>query len=128
MFSNRQILLIGSALAGISVLLGAFGAHALKPLLTQYQRIDTYELAVRYQFFHSLAILFLGIGADKIQSKLIHWAAVSFLGGIILFSGSLYCYATTNVTTFAMITPLGGLLFLAGWVSVFVAIVKSKIN
>jgi Uncharacterized small membrane protein len=126
MLSQKQILLLGTALSGVSVLLGAFGAHALKPLLSENGRVDTFELAVRYQFFHSLGMICVGLLVYKVKTKLLIWSALLFTGGIVLFSGSLYCYALTNISAFAMITPLGGVLFLGGWFCLFLTILKSN--
>lgn len=127
MISAKKILVTGSILGGLSVMIGAFGAHALKPLLTEYQRTETFELAVRYQFYHALAILFLGLVASKINVKQATWAFLFFVGGIILFSGSLYGYSLTNQTTFALITPVGGLFFLGGWIVLTIALLQSKL-
>ncbi len=113
--NQKLTLLISAVLGTLAVGLGAFGAHALKNLLTQNGRLETYELAVRYHFYHTLALLLTGLLMDKFQSSHLNYAALFFLLGIILFSGSLYTYALTNKTSFAMITPLGGVCFLAGW-------------
>jgi uncharacterized membrane protein YgdD (TMEM256/DUF423 family) len=113
---NQKItLLTGAVLGMLGVAVGAFGAHALKNLLTQNGRVETFELAVRYQFYHALAILLVGILMDKFSGTAIHWTPLLMLLGVILFSGSLYAYSLTNVKGFAMITPIGGLFLLAGW-------------
>lgn len=109
--NSKQLLVTASLLGMLCVALGAFGAHALKEQLALYQRTDTFELAVRYQFYHTLVLLFLGV-----QSTVNHKVSGSlFLGGILLFSGSLYFLALTNSTALVMITPIGGLFLLAGW-------------
>lgn len=101
-----------AAISGfLAVALGAFGAHALKPLLEQHQRVDTWETAVLYQIFHSLALLFLAS-----RSPVPKGAVVCFIVGICLFSGSLYILAVSNVRWLGAITPLGGVGFLIGWV------------
>jgi uncharacterized membrane protein YgdD (TMEM256/DUF423 family) len=120
--TNKQLLLTGAVLGLISVILGAFGAHAFKNLLTANNRVDTYELAVRYQFIHAIAFLFAGlwVGQDT-------WAGgYAWLAGIILFSGSLYVLAFTNSTAPYVVfsTPLGGLMFIIGWVWLILAIVR----
>lgn len=111
--TSKHILIIAAASGMLSVALGAFGAHALKETLTEYGRVDTFELAVRYQFFHTLALLFLGLDTQHNH----HLSAVLFISGIVLFSGSLYFLALTNSTTLVLVTPMGGALLLAAWAS-----------
>jgi len=113
--NQKQTLLSGALLGLLVVALGAFGAHALKGILIQNGRLETYELAVRYQFYHALALLIIGLLMDKFGEPIFRWPSLLILGGVILFSGSLYLFALTNVTTFAIITPLGGVLMLLGW-------------
>lgn len=90
MLSQKKILLIASGLGFLAVALGAFGAHALKPLLTASGRTDTFELAVRYHFYHTLAMLGVAILMNKFSISTLKISALLFLIGIILFSGSLY--------------------------------------
>lgn len=108
---SKHILMIAATSGMLSVALGAFGAHALKETLTEYGRVETFELGVRYQFFHTLALLFLGLDAQHKH----HVSAGLFISGIVLFSGSLYFLALTNSTTLVLVTPIGGTLLLAGW-------------
>lgn len=120
--TNKQLLLSGAILGLLSVALGAFGAHAFKGVLTANNRVDTYELAVRYQFIHAIALLFAGlwVGQDT-------WAGGYFwLAGVVLFSGSLYVLSFTNSTAPYVVfsTPLGGLMFLIGWISLIVGILR----
>ncbi len=102
---------IAAGLCFLGVALGAFGAHALKETLQTNGMTDVWNKAVLYHFVHALALLLLATlpGAARAASGL-------FLAGIILFSGSLYLLALTNVKWLGAITPLGGLCFLAGWV------------
>ncbi|MBX2962411.1 MAG: DUF423 domain-containing protein [Cyclobacteriaceae bacterium] len=123
--NTKTTLLIGALLGFLSVALGAFAAHALKPMLTAAGRVDTYELAVRYQFFHALALLFTGLLMNQLNDKFIRYAAMLFFIGIILFSGSLYLLSITNITGFAMITPVGGVSMLAGWLCLMIGIQRS---
>jgi uncharacterized membrane protein YgdD (TMEM256/DUF423 family) len=95
----------------IAVALGAFGAHSLKPILTQHERLDTWDTAVLYHLFHTAVLLFLA-GRPTIATG----AVISFLLGICLFSGSLYLLALTNIRWLGAIAPLGGIGFLLGWV------------
>lgn len=99
---------VGAGLMFLDVALGAFGAHGLKNRLTP-EMLTVFETGVRYQAYHALGLLLLAAlrGPDK--------AGWCFVGGILLFSGSLYALALTGVRWLGAITPLGGLLFLAGW-------------
>ena len=122
---NQKITLLAGAILGtLGVALGAFGAHALKNLLTQNGRVETYELAVRYQFYHTLAILFVGLMMEKFSHSSMQWSSLLLLIGVLLFSGSLYIYAFTNIKSFAMVTPIGGLFLLAGWAMLVYSITR----
>jgi uncharacterized membrane protein YgdD (TMEM256/DUF423 family) len=121
MLTQRQIILIGSLLGGLAVALGAFGAHAFKDLLIQNNKVDTYELAVRYHFFHALALLLIALLLDKVESKMGSRSALFILIGTILFSGSLYIMALFNTAKVALITPIGGVFLLIGWGMLFYA-------
>ena len=111
--TQRTILIIASITGFLSVAIGAFGAHALKAILTANNRLETFELASRYQFYHALAICFVGLLAEKFPG--IGTSAIFFLAGIIIFSGSLYALSLTNQTWFGAITPIGGICLLIGW-------------
>jgi uncharacterized membrane protein YgdD (TMEM256/DUF423 family) len=123
----RKILLWGIAFAIIAVLLGAFGAHALKAILTP-EKLQSYETGVRYQLIHALALIALSIYGQlnkthEIVNKGIGLAAHFFIVGCILFSGSIYGLSLLSVIhpswTFLLgpITPIGGLAFMLGWAS-----------
>jgi uncharacterized membrane protein YgdD (TMEM256/DUF423 family) len=100
-----------AAVSGFLVVaLGAFGAHGLKPTLEAYQTLAIWEKAVLYHALHTLVLL--GLAA---QPSIALGAVVSFLCGILLFSGSLYLLALTNLRWLGAITPLGGVSFLIGW-------------
>lgn len=114
--NNHRIALILTAVAGfLAVAIGAFGAHALKSLLTENNRLDTFELASRYHFYHTLVLLGISLLLKQNHSKRFFLSLVFIVTGMILFSGSLYILAITNYTPIAMITPVGGLFLLAGW-------------
>ena len=107
--------MIGGILGCIAVIMGAFGAHALNEILDDYGK-SIYNKAVLYHMFHSIAILILGL-INKIQPEIqLSMAGWSFVFGIILFSGSLYILAITGIKPLGMITPIGGMLFIIGWV------------
>jgi uncharacterized membrane protein YgdD (TMEM256/DUF423 family) len=113
--NKQSTLIFGAIFGGLAVAIGAFGAHALKQVLTAAGRTETFELAVRYQFYHALAMLATGIVARDMNSKLMRYAGVMFLLGILIFSGSLYTLSVTGLTWLGAITPIGGICFLAGW-------------
>jgi uncharacterized membrane protein YgdD (TMEM256/DUF423 family) len=107
----------GAAFAGLSVILGAFGAHALKDSLTE-RSLEIYQTASHYQFIHALALILLGIwvGSQGVTTGALTSASGwLFAVGILLFSGSLYALAITDIKILGAITPLGGLCFIAGW-------------
>lgn len=107
--------------AALAVLLGAFGAHYLKSILGE-SGVGTFNTGVEYQFYHALALMFTGFLLSTTSSKGLIWAGRLFIGGIILFSGSLYILTITKavgdvgLTSIGLITPLGGLLFIGGWI------------
>lgn len=104
---------IGAALCFLAVALGAFGAHTLKQVLEAHHSRDVWSTAVLYQFLHGIALLVLAcFPANRGPCYL-------FLGGILLFSGSLYLLSLSGVTWLGAVTPLGGLAFLAGWAWLF---------
>lgn len=123
--NKKSTLLAGTLFALLGVALGAFGAHALKPMLLEAGRLETYELAVRYQFYHSLALLITGILQHVFGSPAFRYASITFVCGILFFSGSLYLLCFTGITEIAMITPAGGILFMAGWILLGSGIFKS---
>lgn len=108
---NSLFFRIAAALCFLAVALGAFGAHALKGTLQTNATTEVWKTAVLYHFVHAIALLVLATlsAASRVASSL-------FVAGIIIFSGSLYLLALTNISRLGAITPLGGLCFLAGWV------------
>jgi uncharacterized membrane protein YgdD (TMEM256/DUF423 family) len=115
MLSPKIILMSGSILGFLSVALGAFGAHALKDFLAANQRLATFETAVQYQMYHSLALIATGILALVLPKIDFGWIGLLFLAGIFIFSGSLYLLCATGIRWLGAITPLGGVSFLAAW-------------
>ncbi len=126
MINSRQTLLIASFSGFLAVALGAFGAHALKQVLIENNRTDTFELAVRYHFYHTFALLTIALLMDRFTSKWLATSALCLLMGMILFSGSLYSLALANNTSFAIITPIGGVFLLMGWVFLFLSAFKKS--
>lgn len=122
---NKKTSLLGGALmGGLAVAIGAFGAHALKPFLQAAGREDTFELAVRYHFYHALALLVTGLAMNQMESKLLKYSGLFFLLGIFFFSGSLYALCFTGLSALGAVTPFGGLFFIAGWTLLFLGVYK----
>jgi uncharacterized membrane protein YgdD (TMEM256/DUF423 family) len=118
--SPKTAQLYGAVLALLGVALGAFGAHALKPLLLRNQTLDGWQTAVHYQWFHALALLAL-------SRRLQRGPAICWLIGTLCFSGSLYILTTNPEQKWAgPITPLGGLLFIVGWIWFIVDRIRAK--
>lgn len=118
-------------MAALAVVLGAFGAHALKVRLSPEQ-LATFETGVKYQFYHAFAILFAALLLDKYQHAFINYAVYAFAAGTVCFSGSIYLLATRDLiglTTYKWlgpITPIGGTLFIAAWILLFLAVWAQK--
>ena len=119
-------MVIAALLAGLSVLLGAFAAHGLKAIVSS-DTLQIFETAVKYQMYHALALLAVGILLQQFPVKQLRWAANFFIAGIILFSGSLYllCYIKHQQLSpiwVGAITPFGGFCFIAGWIFLAVGV------
>lgn len=121
----KLFLIIGSILGGTGVMIGAFGAHALKNLLETSGRMETFETAVKYQFYHALALILLGLLIAKNEQNYYQYSGYSFLIGTFIFSGSLYILCLSGITKFGMITPIGGVLMIAGWIFMLIGILKT---
>ena len=121
----RLLLQLAALLGGLGVAIGAFGAHALHDALAKAGRLDTFETAVRYQFYHVLALLAVGaLWAARPELRGLGATGWLWLGGIVVFSGSLYALCFTGVTKLGAVAPVGGLLLMAGWVSLLLAVRK----
>ena len=103
---------LGAIFGLLSVIIGALGAHSLESIINN--KIDIFKTGVQYQMFHSLALILLGV-ISRITNLDLTKISYLFCAGIILFSGSLYLIAIFKILKFGIITPLGGLLFIAGW-------------
>ncbi|NGQ94943.1 DUF423 domain-containing protein [Brevibacillus sp. SYP-B805] len=111
----RVLLLLGSLSGFLSVALGAFAAHGLKPRLSEYQ-LSIFQTGVHYQAIHAIALILAAILLKVTPAgSALHWAGWCFFAGILFFSGSLYALALTGIKVLGAITPIGGVLFLAGW-------------
>jgi len=121
MKKNNTWVITGGIFGFLGVAIGAFGAHGLKNYLTP-DMLETYHTGVLYQLIHSVVILAIGFSGDE-KYKI---PAILFTIGIILFSFSLYLYSITYTLAFAIVTPFGGVSFLAGWLMIVVKAVMSK--
>jgi uncharacterized membrane protein YgdD (TMEM256/DUF423 family) len=115
MKTQKDIIVVACILGMLGVGIGAFGAHALKGILMANNRLDTFELAVRYHFYHLLSLLAIGATFQLGNVTFLKWSANLLLLGILLFSGSLYVLAIFNQTAVVIVTPFGGLFLIAGW-------------
>lgn len=120
---GRAFALAGAVSAFIAVAAGAFGAHALRARLAP-DLLTVFETGARYQMYHALALLATAWASDHWPGTPLRAAGVLFIGGTLLFSGSLYVLALTGARWLGAITPLGGLLFLAGWAALAIGIAK----
>jgi len=112
---DRNFLWIGAVINFLGVAAGAFGAHALRSRLSA-DMLGVFETGVRYQMYHGFAILLVALLIGNAgPARLLLISGWSFVGGVVLFSGSLYALTLTEMRTLGAITPLGGLLFLLGW-------------
>ncbi|XZF15350.1 DUF423 domain-containing protein [Chitinophagaceae bacterium MMS25-I14] len=126
----KRALVSGSFLLALAVIFGAFAAHALKQILPADQ-LQVFETGVRYHFYHGFALLFSGIIYSAFPDKNIIRAASCFLVGIILFSGSLYTMALLSAKGISLgpigiVTPIGGVFFIAGWLLLTLGIMKKN--
>lgn len=118
-------------LGGLGVILGAFGAHGLKELVPP-ETVNAFQTGVQYQMYHVFALLVIGILWTKFSSKLLKAAGNCFLLGMLLFSGSLYLLTIVKAADISglgklgIITPIGGVFFIAGWLLLFLAILKKS--
>lgn len=110
----KRSLIIGTILLALGVIIGAFGAHALKNMVGP-EKLVTFETGVRYHFYHAFGLVILGLLQQTYQDlklNISHWA---IFVGILLFSFNCYFYVLTDIKVFAMVVPVGGLMFILGW-------------
>ena len=126
---HKSYLILGTVFAGLGVVLGAFGAHKLKQLVGP-DTVSTFQTGVQYQMYHAFALLVVAILYERMPYTSLNWAGGLFVAGIILFSGSLYLLAAlkaadkVGLSGVGIITPIGGLFFIAGWVALLMAVLK----
>lgn len=126
---NRSLLIAGGIFGVIAIILGAFAAHGLKPLLS-IESMQTFETGVKYQMYHALLLLFLGgipVASEKVKRTCFYLTVF----GVLFFSGSIFFLATNTLTSFdfkviALITPIGGLLMISAWIVLLISFFKLK--
>lgn len=124
---NKTILVTASLLGVLSIIIGAFGAHSLKQLISN-ESLQSFEIGVRYQMYHALLLLFVGNSTFiKVKTKKIMYYLIVL--GVIFFSGSIYGLTTNSLSnidfkTIGFITPIGGLLFILAWGFMIIDFIK----
>ena len=126
---DKKLIIVGAIFGMIAIVLGAFGAHALKNVLT-VEQLNTFETGVKYQMYHALFLMFVA-NSQMITQKIKKTILILVSLGVLFFSGSIYLLATNNLTTFdfkiiGFITPIGGLLLITGWIFVIVNFFNKK--
>lgn len=128
---HKGFLILASILGALSVLIGAFGAHALRQMVPA-ESVATFETGVRYQFYHVFALLAVAILFQSFPGKWLTASGWMFILGILLFSGSLYLLTALKATNtvglkgIGIITPIGGLFFIAGWICLLIGILSAS--
>jgi len=123
---KRSFIVAAGVSGSIAVLLGAFAAHSLKAVLTE-DNLRVFHTGVEYQFYHTFALLGVGLLSEKVPGKLLAAAGALFVAGIILFSGSLYLLAASeSFQWMGAVTPIGGLCFIAGWICLALSVFRSR--
>ena len=118
----KTFLLLGAGNAALAVLLGAFGAHALKTRLPA-EMLGVFQTGVHYHLFHALGLLAVGLVAmQRMDSAYLKWSGWLMALGIMLFSGSLYVLSISGLRGWGMVTPFGGIVFIAAWILLMLAI------
>jgi uncharacterized membrane protein YgdD (TMEM256/DUF423 family) len=126
---HKTFLSLGAIFGGIAVALGAFGAHGLKKIASG-DVVSVFQTGVQYQMYHTLALLAMAIIYDRLPNKWIKWSGYLFSSGILFFSGSLYLITALKVweksipPLIGIITPVGGMLFILGWLSFLIGLLK----
>src|SRR4051794_880434 len=118
--SSKTWLLIGTVFGGLAVMLGAFGAHALKDI--EPRQLANWETAARYQIYHGLALMVVGLLVAGRDSRLIHVGGACMVAGTIIFSGCLYLLVLTGQRWLGAVVPIGGTLMIVGWVCVAIGV------
>ena len=121
----RRSLVVGAFFLALAVLIGAFGAHGLKAIVTP-EKLVTFETGVRYHFYHGFGMILIALCQQSFPDLRLNGAFYSFIVGTLLFSFNCYFYVLTGIKVFAMIVPVGGLLFVLGWIILGVKALKLR--
>jgi uncharacterized membrane protein YgdD (TMEM256/DUF423 family) len=124
--NGKTCIVCGAALGGLAVVLGAFGAHGLEDYLVEHNQAANYETAVRYQMYHALALVLVGLFAERGPNASLRWAGLCFVAGVVLFCGALYGIALARVSQLGVVAPIGGALLIAGWVALAIGATAKK--
>lgn len=122
--TDKFFIQAGALLGALAVALGAFGAHALKAMLESSNRVDTFDTAVKYQFYHAIGLVLIGLLLQNCAvnaERFYHWSGYAFLIGVVIFSGSLYTICFTGIRAFGAVAPIGGTLMIVGWMLLLLA-------
>jgi uncharacterized membrane protein YgdD (TMEM256/DUF423 family) len=128
---HKSFLTLGALFGALAIVLGAFGAHGLKKMVSA-DAIAVFQTGVQYQMYHALALMITGILHEKLQNKWIQWAGYLFCVGIVFFSGSLYVIGLMNASEntipvlIGILTPIGGLFFIGGWLSLLTGVITKN--
>ena len=120
---QRLFLILGALSAALGVAAGAFGAHALRDKV-EPRLLEVFETGARYQMYHAMALVAVGLVASRWPSSLLSTAGWLFVAGTLFFTGSLYAMTFTGIRALGAITPIGGVCFIAGWVCLAIAAAK----
>jgi uncharacterized membrane protein YgdD (TMEM256/DUF423 family) len=120
----NSFFILGAIFALLAVIIGAFGAHGLEKIISDDKMLMRFNTGVEYQFYHAFAIFIIAFLLKEHSSLLLTSSGIAFILGILLFSGSLYSYVLTGNKIFGMITPIGGLAFIMGWILMLIYFFK----
>jgi uncharacterized membrane protein YgdD (TMEM256/DUF423 family) len=128
---HRYLIRFGAILSALSVMFSAFSAHFLQPIMTA-KDFYSFQTAINMEFFHSIALILLGILGKRYPTPYINWSGILFILGIVLFSGSIYLLTLASsifdskITMLGLVTPIGGLSLFAGWVMLLLSVPDNK--
>ncbi|WP_017658591.1 DUF423 domain-containing protein [Baaleninema simplex] len=123
--TTRSLLAFGAIFSGLAVALGAFASHGLRGQLSD-RALETFTTGVRYQLYHGLALLVVGLLSQHLASRWLQGAGIAFVVGILMFSGSLYGLSLQGIPLLGILTPLGGAAFLIGWTCLAIAAIVAQ--
>ena len=116
--------IVGAILLALAIVLGAFGAHIIKSKISS-EDLAIFEIGVRYHIYHAIGLMVVGLIGFHVHQNIIDIPALIITAGIIIFSGSLYILVLTGVRWMGSITPIGGLLFIIGWILLAVNLIRN---